>query len=65
MGLEGIQDLKPLCGILGCVAMLVFSWHQIHSFCFSLGTSFSRSGSVPSEKKAVISQLLKDPWEIL
>lgn len=65
MGLKGIQDLKPLCGILGWVEMLVFSWHQIHSFCFSLGTSFSRSGNVPSEKKAVISQLLKDPWEIL
>lgn len=51
MGCRGIWGLKPLCEILGWVLMLAFSWQEIHPFCFSLGTSFSRSGSVPSEKK--------------
>lgn len=60
-----VWGLKPLCETLGWVAMLAFSWQQIHPFCFSLGTSFSRSGSVPSEKKKLISQLLKDSWEHL
>lgn len=62
---RGIWGLKSLCGILGWVVTLAFSWQQIHPFCFSLGTSFSRSGSVPSEKKKLISQLLKDSWEHL
>lgn len=70
MGCRGIWGLKPLCEILGWVLMLAFSWQEIHPFCFSLGTSFSRSGSVPSEKKKkkkkpAMSQLLKDSWEKL
>lgn len=51
--------LEVLGGFLGFF-LAVFSWQQIRPPRFSLRTSFSRSGSVPSERiKKINSHLLK------